>query len=326
MPEIHWTLTGYAIKSETMKAGYWTPLKKGDIVDVILPAGRPRPRTMGGIQSFLKSWGLKARISADSLGPDLICANSKEIRFKNLKKAILAKDSSMIWCVRGGYGAIHLLEALDKLKPQKTKCFLGYSDITSLHTFLNQKWGWATIHGPNIDRFALRTGSAAEAKRIHDMIFGKNMSQTFKLKPLNKPAMTSKTLKGRVVGGNLITLQSSFGTKFSIHTAGEILFLEDIGERAYRVDRVFEHMKQLGLFKNLRALVLGQFTGGQEPDGKNLLPQYFKQFASEQKFPVLHGMPCGHGPNQVPLPLGTSSKLYLGKSPVLEVSSGVRVR
>ena len=305
-----------------MKKLSWEPLKKGDIVDVVAPAGRPKPHTISGIEGFLNSWGLKARVAPDILQKNLFCSNSRENRWRFLKQALMAKDSKMIWCLRGGYGSLHLLDDLRKLKPQKAKCFLGYSDITSLHTFINQNWGWSTLHGCNIDRFALGTGTKAEERRLFDVVFARKTELEYKLTPLNELARKKAVIPSVVVGGNLITLQSSFGTSYQLQTRGKILFLEEIGERAYKVDRVLEHMRQLGMLMGLKGLVLGQFTEGLEPNGKNIFNQFFKQFAKEQKFPVLMGLPCGHGKNQHPLPFNTKSSLVTGINPRLRVSAG----
>lgn len=298
-------------------------MQPGDLVDVIVPAGKPKAHTLQGVSRFLKTWGLRGRLPKNAVGKDLLCANNVDKRWLQLKSALQAKDSKMIWCVRGGYGSLHLLEDLQKLRPQPAKCFLGFSDITSLHTYLVQKWGWATLHGPNIDRFALGTGSASEAKRIRDIIFGTSQELSFNLKPLNKAARMNKQIKSSVVGGNLITLQSSFATAASIDPRGRILFLEEIGERAYKIDRVLQHMAQLDLLKNVEAVVLGQFTDGQEPNGRNLIPLFFKQWAQQQKFPVLTGVASGHGPNQKPLPFGTRTRLQLGGKPRMLVETGV---
>lgn len=307
-----------------MKKQKWSILKPGDCVDIVAPAGKPKSHTLRGIESFLKTWGLQARIHKDLLGQDLLCSNTKEQRVKILKAAFEAKDSQMIWCLRGGYGSFQLLDDLSKMKPQSNKAFVGFSDITSLHTFLIQEWGWSTIHGPHIDRFALGTGTQAEAKRLHRLLFGLDDALSFDLKPMNTAARVHKTLKAATVGGNLITLQASFGTSYQLKTQGQFVFIEEIGERAYKIDRVFEHMRQLGLLKNIKALLLGQFTEGQEPNGRNLVPTYLKAWAEQQKFPVLTGLPCGHGKNQKPLPLGTRSLLQLGKMPKLTLDGGAK--
>lgn len=307
-----------------MKKHYWTSLQQGDLIDIVAPGMKPRPRTLQGIKSFAKSWGLNVRYSPEIIGKDLLCAQSKEFRFKDLKKALLAKDSKMVWCLRGGYGSLHLLESLNKVKAPRAKLFMGLSDVTSLHTFLNQQWGWSTIHGCNIDRFALKQATRLEQKRIHDSIFGKKQKVKYSLKALNDLAVKKGEIRSSFTGGNLVTLQSGFGTQFQIQTRNKILFFEDIGERAYRVDRVLEHMRQLKMFNGVKAIVFGQFTGGKEPGGKSLVPQLLKQFAQEQKVPVFSGLQSGHGKNQHPLPLNTSSVLCCEKQPYVEIEVGVK--
>lgn len=302
----------------------WEALRAGDIVDIVAPGGKPKPFVLEGVEGFLKNWGLKARMSSEIVGKDLLCSHSREQRWAQLKKALTAKDSKMIWCLRGGYGSLQLLEDLKKLRPQPAKIFLGFSDITSLHVFLNQHWGWSTLHGCHLDRFALGQGSAQEQKRIESVIFAKTWEVKFKLKGLNDAAKKETSLRSQIVGGNMITLQSSFGTTFQIDTRNKILFVEETGERAYKIDRILEHMRQLKLLKNLKALVFGQITESLEPNGRDIIPTYLKQFAKDQKFPVLSGLPSGHGKNQYPLPLNTPATLKMGASPLLTVKTGVK--
>ena len=150
----------------------------------------------------------------------------------------------------------------------------------------------------------------------------KKKSVHYKLKPLNSVAKKSKKMKGSVVGGNLVTLQSSLGTSFELQSKGKILFFEDIGERAYRGSRILEHMGQLNFFKGARAVVLGQFTGGREPQGKSLVPELLKTFAQSQKIPIFSGLKAGHGKNQHPVPLNTQAELQCGLNPYVEIHTG----
>ncbi|MCJ8277267.1 MAG: LD-carboxypeptidase, partial [Bdellovibrionales bacterium] len=302
----------------------WTALEPGDVVDIVAPGMKPRPGTIPGLKKFLKSWGLRVRIDSDIIQKDLICSHSKEYRLKSLKKALMAKDSKMVWCMRGGYGSLHLVEGIKKIKKPQNKIFMGLSDITTLHSFFNQEWGWSTLHGSNIDRFALGKTDKTENKKFKEILFGEKNEVSYSLKAVNAQAGQNKKVTGHIVGGNLITLQSSFGTSFQFHTKGKILFFEDIGERAYRVDRVFEHMKQLKMWTGVKAVVFGQFTGGREPDGRSLVPSLLKQWASQQSFPVFSGLPSGHGDKQRPLPLNTKTIIQGGKKPKLVSQSGVR--
>lgn len=304
----------------------WEPLQEGDIVDIVAPGMKPLSGSVKGLKPFLKTWGLRARYSSQLVGKDLLCANGRKQRFKDLKQALYASDSKMIWCLRGGYGSLHLLDELGRLRPPKqTKLFMGLSDITSLHVFLNQKWGWSTVHGAHIDRFALKQNLAREEKRFKQLLFAQKTQIHYKLQPMNGPAKRNKKIHGTVLGGNLITLQSSFGTPFQLHAKNKILFFEEIGERAYKVHRIFEHMRQLQMFAGVKAIVFGQFTGSKEPRGQDLVPRLLQNFADEMRLPVFKGLKSGHGPNQHPVPFGTKSLIHGGLQAKIELDTGAKV-
>ncbi len=306
-----------------MKYKTWPHLKPGDLVDIVAPGMKPDAQVLKKVPEFLAQWGLKARIPKNLLGNDLICANSREMRLAHLKQALQARDSKMVWCLRGGYGSFQLLPGLRTLSAKSPKLFMGLSDTTSLHTFLGQNWNWSTVHACNIDRLVLGKTTSQEESRIRKLLFGQTTELKYKLKPLNTSAESLRSLKGVVVGGNLITLQANFATPFQIQVKGKFLFVEDIGERAYRVDRVFEQMDQLSLLKGVKALLFGQFTGDKEPNGQpSLLPRWMKEFAERQSFPVFKGIKSGHGNDQHPLPLHTPSQIIGGKGACLIVSSG----
>lgn len=306
-----------------MKFQHWHALEKGDLVDIVAPGMKPKKETIRFIADFLGGWGLRARIPKDLIGRDLICSNSKEYRLMSLKKALVAGDSKMIWCLRGGYGSIHLLNDLAKMKSPPVKIFMGLSDSTSLHSFLLQEWNWPTLHGANIDRFALSEIGEREKSRFYKVLFGQKSFVHYPIKPMNGAALKNKKILSSITGGNMITLQSSFGTKFELDANGKILFLEDIGERAYRIDRVFEHMAHLNLLTGAKAILFGQFTGGHESNGKSLVPRLLKQFAQAQKIPVFSGVQSGHGPIQHPVPFGTRAVIQGGLQPTIVIQTGV---
>ena len=293
---------------------YWRALKPGDIVDVVAPSwGVPKP-TLKQVEKFLSSLGLQARYPKDILGKDILCANSLNKRTDYLLHAFQATDSAAVWSLRGGHGAAAILPALYKLKTQKPKLFIGLSDITSLHLFLHHRWGWATIHGPNLNwlqRGIIRKNHLVELERV---ILGKQRAIEFTgLKPMNAASKVRKKIKGKLLGGNLTVCTSLIGTKFLPPTfSGKILFFEEVGERAYRLDRMLVQWEQAGLLKGVQAVVLGDVTEGEDPDGKDKTSQILRGFAESQDFPVLSGIPCGHGDVQRPVPLGTRAVLELG--------------
>jgi muramoyltetrapeptide carboxypeptidase len=181
-----------------------------------------------------------------------------------------------------------------------------------LHLFLNQNWQWPTIHGPLLDRLGKGQTVPRYARELRDLVFGKTDEIRFaKLKPMNEAARKTGNIRAQVSGGNLITLQSSIGTKVHWQTAGQILFFEELGERGYRIDRALEHFAQTGIFAKCKGVIFGDFNGGDEPAGGNKVQAVLKDFASAQKFPVLKGLQSGHAKIQRPLPFHTPSVLKL---------------
>ena len=291
----------------------WKYLQEGDIVDVVSPGYASTPEAVNAAREFLLKWKLVPRIPKNLIQKHFLHSNSDEKRFGFLRDAILAKDSKVIWCLRGGYGSIRLLPGLDKLKPTRQKLLVGISDITSLHVYFEQKWHWPTLHAALLDRMGSGRVPAKIEKETMDLLFGRTREVEFKkLKAMNVVAKNMKPIRSRVVGGNLTVLQSTLGTPYQIDTDHKILFIEDLGERGYRVDRVLEHFYQAGLFKKCKALVIGEFLGGQEENAKSLWPEVFKSWAARLDIPVFSGLEAGHGIVQRPVPLMTKATLTGG--------------
>jgi muramoyltetrapeptide carboxypeptidase len=293
----------------------WRPLEVGDVVDVVAPGYRATEAELAGGVRFLESWGLKPRVPKKIFGPDILSSNNDKARFEQLRDAILAPDSKAVWCIRGGYGSNRLIPHLAQLKVPKgqAKLLVGLSDITSLHAFFNQAWGWPTVHGPLLDRLGRKAALPKYERELKKFVFGHEPEIVFRaLTPMNDHARRKQVIRGTVTGGNLIVLQSSLGTPYQWQTDKKILFFEEIGERGYRVDRVLEQMAQAGLFKKAQAIIFGQFTHGEEPKGGNLIWPVLKRFAENANLPVLKGLASGHDIIQRPLPFAAPSELHLG--------------
>lgn len=300
-------------------------LKPHEIIDIVAPGFAPQPDHVKMAVEFLKSWGFKPRMPQDLIEDHFLHANTDEKRFLHLKNAILAKDSRFIWCLRGGYGSNRLWPYLLKMKkPKQKKIIIGLSDCTSLHHFVNQLWKWPSLHASHLDRLGLGKSPADITNELKSVIEGKTKLTEFKnLKALNERARKLKKIKSMVVGGNLVTLQSSIGTKTEIDLKDKILFLEEIGERAYRIDRVLVHFMQSGLLSKVSAIVFGEFFQCEERDGRKLYLDVLDRFASEVKIPVYFGVETGHGEIQRPLFFGTAATIYGGDPGQMHVESGV---
>ncbi len=301
-----------------MSKNGWVPLSKGDIVEIVAPASQCSVSELHSAIASVEAMGLEPRMPKNIFTDDhAFFSNTDQNRFQFLKQALLRRDSKVVWCLRGGYGSIRLLPLLAKVKKPKTpKLVIGLSDISTLHNFLVQNWKWPTIHGPMLGTFAQR--SEEERGEILDLIFGRLDKIKFeRLQPMNAAAKKSKRIQGPIVGGNLMTLQSSQGTPWEFHADNSIVFLEEINERGYRLDRLLVSLVQAGYFKKAKAIVLGDFLGGSEPDGENYVEEVLEQFASEVKIPVLKGLKSGHGNLRRPVPFGTKSVLQTGSQCLL---------
>lgn len=295
------------------------PLAKGAIVHVIAPASACPKTELEAARQLLLDWHLVPQISPDIFGKDLLCANTDEQRFEQLAEALCHVDSAAVWCLRGGYGSTRLLPGLAKLTPPtKQKLFIGYSDITLLHTFLQQSWGWCTLHGPSVRQVGLKEVPEENIKQVKNLLFGVQAhAELTSLAPMNDAARAPVKLTSMVTGGNLSLVQTTIGTPHQLQTKHKIVLLEDIGERGYQVDRILAHLQQAGLFKDVAAVIFGDFTQGKEPDGSCLIEPVLTRFANQCSFPVLRCQGVGHGSVNHPVPFGTSATLSLGEAPRL---------
>lgn len=304
----------------------WPQLKKGDLIDIIAPgSAAPEEHIQEGLE-VLKSWGFRVRWSPSQQRSDDFCSASVRDRLRHLKKALYAKDSHAVWCVRGGYGSLHLIpEMMDWSQPKKAKLLLGYSDISSLHLFLSQQWKWVSCHGPLIE--GLRPGrmKLQHVQELKYCLFGQEKELSQDLEAMNAQANKKKHVVGRLAGGNLMTLVSHCGTALSPKWRSKIVLFEEIAERGYRVDRLLNQALQAGCFAGVQAVIFGDFIGGAEKDGRELAHKAIQDFAKKVSFPVLKGLEMGHGLSNRPWFMGAEADLFLGKSAQLLSATGIQI-
>jgi muramoyltetrapeptide carboxypeptidase len=301
-------------------------LKPGDLIEIIAPGSHAPLEHLEKGAAILRSWGYRVSYDSQLLDPQIFLANSDEKRFESFKKAINNSESKAVWCLRGGYGAIRLLPMIEKMSvPKNKKLLIGLSDISSLHAIINQKWKWPSLHAPLIDRLALNKLSVKNINELRSVLEDQNYVTSFKrLIPLNAAATSEKKIKSEVVGGNLMVVTSTLGTPSQIIPKNKILFLEEIAERAYRVDRCLQQMKQAGVLDGVRAVVFGEFINCNEPNGENYIWASIEAFCKTLKTPFFKGVECGHGEQQRPLFFMTSAHLTCGKKPQMLVYSAFK--
>lgn len=297
-------------------------LKKGDVVDVVTPGTACTYEENKQIKKFLKSIGLEARIFLEdkvtldkSVTHEFPSFDAKQ-RFLQFKKAV-ESDSKIIWCARGGYGAVELVEFLGKMpKPKKQKIFIGFSDISSLNKILIEKWKWPVVSAPMLAQIVLDKVSKQSVAAICDLIFGRKNELNYDLILLNKSAQKA-IKKSQIVGGCISVLAGSFGTKNQIDWNKKILFLEDEGEDGERLDRYFYQLLQIMNEQKVFpiAVILGNFLECNlhgAPKAKNIGISIQKFAENLGKIPLYQEKSghLGHSRDMLPLVLGEKIKIY----------------
>ncbi|MFY9589651.1 LD-carboxypeptidase [Rickettsia endosymbiont of Halotydeus destructor] len=241
----------------------------------------------------------------------LFHSNSDELRFRCLKDALFDNSNHVVWVLRGGYGSAKLIPYLQKLaKPPKEKFFIGYSDITALHIFLAQEWGWKPIHSSVLIEILKPEKECSNFIKIAEIISGKGKQITIdKLIAMNSEAKLDKVINGKLTGGNLTMVQTSIGTEWQIKTVDKILFLEDINIKPYQIDRTLLHLKQAGLLKNVKAIIFGSFS----PEDENIIT-VLSNFAATLNIPVFKTNRFGHGKINDPIIYNTDSKIIASEN------------
>lgn len=285
-------------------------LRPGDVVAVVAPASPVRfPARLEAGLALLRSWGLRPRVMGHTYDRHGFLAGTDEDRLADLHAAWAEPDVRALWCARGGYGCARVAERIDTaLLRADPKALVGFSDATALHLALVRR-GLISFHGPNGEWNPDRTGEASAAS-LRAVLTEPRPLGVLPTGPLT-PLVPGKAA-GQIVGGNLSLLAASVGTPDQPDTAGRLLLLEDVGERPYRVDRMLRQLLGAGVLDNVGGLVLGAFARCEEtrPDRPSqTLDEVLGAFAAEVGVPTVAGVPVGHGPGQLTVPLGVGAEL-----------------
>lgn len=295
-------------------------LKVGDTVAIVAPSGilKNRNPEIEKAKSLLKSWGLHAVVGKHVFNQANHFAGTDDERCEDLQNALDDPKISAIWCARGGYGAVRILDKLDYTKfKMNPKWVIGYSDITALHSQIHNE-GFESLHA------MMCTSLQDDAETIKETIstfkkalFGTPLSYTLKGSSYNKTGTTT----GELVGGNLSILQTMLGSKTIMNTSGKILFIEEIGEYKYHIDRLLQSLKRAGYFDNCKGVIIGDMTKIKKnttPWGTSI-EQLILDVLSDYDFPVAFNMHAGHAKDNRALILGRTVDLTVntGQSTII---------
>lgn len=298
-------------------------LKKGEIIDIISPSSANFKVSMADVATFVsEQLGYEARIREGIMvkGRDPFSANTDEVRLEQLLDALRAPDSQAIWAYRGGYGATRLIILLSQhdFADIPPKVIIGFSDLTALQLYFYQKYGWPYLHARGLGQFVDGTKlQDDDIDSIKNVLSGEWEEIKYALTPANDLARAEGTIEAEVIGGNLCLIECSLATDWQIKPAGKILFFEEVGEKGYRIHRMLEHLKQAGIFDNIRALIIGDIKCQAEVDGAVLCEDALSDFIGKADFPIFRSSDFGHSERNYPLLCGVKATLEMGENPTL---------
>ena len=289
-------------------------LQKGDTIIMVAPAGRlfGKQEALSKAKQLAESWGLHVLFSKYLFGNNHHFSGTIEERTFDFQKALDNPNIKAIWAGRGGYGTVHLLDKLDFTKfKQHPKWVIGYSDITALHCHIHNL-GFETMHammGVNLGNQP--EDIVATITSFKKAIFGKKLKYEIPSSIYNRKGKAT----GQLVGGNLSLIVSMLGSKSAISTDGKILFIEDVGEQKYSIDRMLQTLKRAGYFNKTTALLVGDFSSVKpnNPLWGSTTEELILKVVKDYDFPVFFGFPAGHKKDNRALLLGRTASINVCK-------------
>jgi muramoyltetrapeptide carboxypeptidase len=301
-------ITIFSINIQAQKKMITPPyLQKGDTIAIVATARKNIEDNLQPAISWLKNWGLEVVIG-NTIGLDKDqLAGTDEQRAADFQTQLDNPNIKAIWCVRGGYGTVRMIDLLDFTKfKQNPKWVVGFSDVTVLHSHLNTM-GFQSIHGI----MPVSTKASEEAKEsLRKALFGEHLEYTVPCENMNRLG----TAKGELVGGNLSILYSLFGSPSAIDCSDKILFIEDLDEYLYHIDRMMMNLKRNGCLESLKGIIVGGMTKMKDNDipwGKNAL-EIIDDVTKNYNIPVIYNFPAGH--------LADNRALIFGKQVSIEAN------
>jgi len=289
-------------------------LKQGDKVAIVSTARKISKAELKFAVDKLKEWGLDIVFGEHLFEEHNQFAGNDEMRTSDFQKALNNDAVKAIICARGGYGTVRIIDMIDfSMFQTSPKWIVGYSDVTALHSHISSNYDVQTIHGTMPINFETNTKEALIL--LKKALFGEELSYTISRHKLNR----NGSCEGELIGGNLSILYSLIGSPSDIDTAGKILFLEDLDEYLYHVDRMMQNLKRSGKLSNLAGLIVGALSNMNDnivPFGKTA-EEIILEAVTDYNYPVCFGFPFGH--------IDDNRAIIVNKKANLLVSSSVKL-
>ena len=283
-------------------------LQKGDTVGILATARKIDAATLQPAIKLLESWGLHVMLGRTIGKDENQLAGPDWLRATDFQEMLDNPKISAIWAAKGGYGTVRIIDRIDFTKFKKDpKWIIGFSDVTVLHSHLNNM-NIETMHA--MMAISASTATPAAIESLRKALFGEKLEYKITPHPFNKSGKAT----GEIVGGNLSVLTSILGSKSAIDYKDKILFIEDLDEYLYHIDRMMMNLKRNGYFNGLKAVIVGGMTSMNDNDipwGKDAL-EIIQDVLKDYDFPILYNFPAGH--------IKDNRALILGKTVSVDVN------
>lgn len=289
-------------------------LTAGDLIGITCPAGYITQEEIAPAVAQMKSWGFDVVLGKTVGARDFTFGGTDQERLQDLQQMMDDTSIKAIMCARGGYGAIRIVDQLDfSIFRSSPKWLIGFSDITILHCHINSNYRYATLHSKMCNSFPADWATAEPIqidtiKSIEKALKGEKMSYNAAYQPSNRLGLA----KGELIGGNLRCIENLAGSKSEIKTDGKILFVEDVGEYLYSIDRMFYNLKRSGKLSNLKGLIVGGFRVKKDDEGDGFgktLEEIVLDKVKDYEYPVCFDFPVGHQRANYALKCGVKHQL-----------------
>ncbi|MDQ2719038.1 MAG: LD-carboxypeptidase [Bacteroidota bacterium] len=292
-------------------------LKVGDTIGICCPSGYISLEECQPAINKMKEWGFDIRVGMTVGSKDFTFAGSDEDRAKDFQQMLDDDSVKAIMLGRGGYGAVRIIDKIDFAKfEKKPKWIIGFSDATVFHLHINRNYGIATIHSKMCNSFPDDFSKAEQTQidsidSIRQCLVGEKINYKA---PFNVNNRTGKAF-GPLIGGNLSIIDNLCGSVSDVHTAGKILFIEDVDEYLYKIDEMLWNLKRSGKFEKLKGLIVGVFKIKPDDPGEEFgktIYEMLMEKVKEYNYPVCFDFPVGHIKENYALKCGVSHELTIG--------------
>ncbi|SEM81292.1 S66 peptidase family protein [Lihuaxuella thermophila] len=287
-------------------------LKPGDTIGIIAPASPIEPEQRDKAIQLFSSFGYRIKAGESVYRRHGYLAGSDELRAEDVNRMFADPEVKAVFCIRGGYGTSRILPLIDYAMIRcNPKIFVGYSDITALHLAIHQKTGLVTFHGPMVGELAREEDPLSWSVLFRNLADPRPAGEYREQPDTDSFVMTEGTAEGPLTGGNLSLLVSTLGTPYEVETEGKILFIEEVGEEPYRVDRMLVQLRSAGKLQAANGIIFTECTDCQpkDPEKSLTIRQILNELIQPLGIPAYYGLKAGHTCPNLTLPIGVYARM-----------------